>query len=155
VGTRRLFLILAGFALLLCALPAPASAAMRKATGKTNQGLAALAWVRDDNSVALVKLKYKTRCRAPGYTAGSTIYFRDNERKPFVRDGALFSDGGKFEGPYKRGKVVFTTAMAGGPSADGGWEGTFRVQMRFYNRQGRQIDFCKTGVRRWKVGPAA
>jgi hypothetical protein len=133
-------------------LPATANAAMRKATGKTNQGLAALAWVRDDNSVALVKLKYKTRCRKPGYTAGSIIYFRDNERKPFARDGARFSDGGKFEEPYKRGKAVFTTAMAGGPSAGGGWEGTFRVQMRFYNRQGRMIDFCKTGVRTWKVG---
>ena len=155
MGTRRLFLLMAVAAVALTALPATASAAMRKATGKTSQGLAALTWVRDDNSVALVKLRYKTRCRAPGYTAGSTIYFRDNERKPFVRDGARFSDGGKFESPYKRGKVVVTTAMAGGPSADGGTEGTFRVQMRFYNRQGRQIDFCKTGVKAWKVGPPA
>jgi hypothetical protein len=155
MGTRRLYSVTALCAVGLCALPATADAAMRKATGKTNQGQSAVAWVRDDNSVAHVLVKYKARCRKPGFVVTGRMGYRDNQRKPFVRDGALFSDSGKGDIPYRRGKMVFTTAMAGGPSAAGGFEGSFRVQMRVYNRQGRLIDFCKTGVRTWSVSPAA
>ena len=155
MGARPLVSGIAVIAATLCALPATATAAMRKATGKTSQRQPALAWVRDDGSVALVKVKYRARCRAPGYRSSGVMYYRDNTRKPFVRDGARFSDSGKFETKDRRGKIVFTTSMAGGPSADGGWEGSFRVQTRWFDRRGHQIDFCQTGVRKWKVAAPA
>jgi hypothetical protein len=152
MGIRRVLAGLLVGATALCALPAVANAAMRKATGKTSQRLPALVWVRDDGSVALVKVKYRARCRAPGFRSSGVMYYRDNERKPFVRNGAQFSDGGKFEDTIRGVRTVFNTSMSGAPSADGGFEGNFRVQTRYY-RKGKRIDFCQTGVRTWKVGP--
>jgi hypothetical protein len=152
MGIRRVLAGMLVVAVALCALPAAASAAMRKATGKTSQRLPALVWVRDDGSVALVKVKYRARCRAPGFRSSGVMYYRDNERKPFVRNGAQFSDSGKFEETSRGVRTVFTTSMSGGPSADGGFEGNFRVQTRYY-RKGKRFDFCQTGVRTWKVGP--
>jgi hypothetical protein len=152
MGIRRVLAGLLVGATALCALPAVANAAMRKATGKTSQRLPALVWVRDDGSVALVKVKYRARCRAPGFRSSGVMYYRDNERKPFVRNGAQFSDGGKFEDTIRGVRTVFNTSMSGVPSADGGFEGNFRVQTRYY-RKGKRIDFCQTGVRTWKVGP--
>jgi hypothetical protein len=152
MGIRRVWVGMLVCAVGMSALPAVASAAMRKATGKTSQRLPALVWVRDDGSVSLVKVKYRGSCRARGFRSTGVIYYRDNTRKPFVRDGALFSDGGTFEDTIRGVRTVFTTAMSGGPSADGGFEGNFRVQTRYY-RKGRRIDFCQTGVRTWKVGP--
>jgi hypothetical protein len=149
---RRGLVVVVLIAAMACALPAATNAAMRKAAGKTSQGLAALVWVRDDGSVALVKVKYKARCRAPGFRSSGVMYFRDNERKPFVRSGAQFSDGGKFEETIRGVRTVFNTSMSGGPSADGGFEGNFRVTTRYY-RKGKRIDFCQTGVRTWKVAP--
>ena len=152
MGIRRLVQGTAVCAVALCALPATASAAIRKATGETSQRLPALVWVRDDGSVSLLKVKYRARCRAPGFRSSGVMYYRDNERKPFVRSGAQFSDGGKFEDTVRGVRTVFTTSMSGAPSADGGFEGNFRVQTRYY-RKGRRIDFCQTGVRTWRVGP--
>jgi hypothetical protein len=152
MGIRRVLAGLLVGATALCALPAVADAAMRKATGKTSQRLPAVVWVRDDGSVALVKVKYRARCRAPGFRSSGVMYYRDNERKPFVRNGAQFSDGGKFEDTIRGVRTVFNTSMSGAPSADGGFEGNFRVQTRYY-RKGKRIDFCQTGVRTWKVGP--
>jgi hypothetical protein len=152
MGIRRVLAGLLVGATALCALPAVANAAMRKATGKTSQRLPAVVWVRDDGSVALVKVKYRARCRAPGFRSSGVMYYRDNERKPFVRNGAQFSDGGKFEDTIRGVRTVFNTSMSGAPSADGGFEGNFRVQTRYY-RKGKRIDFCQTGVRTWKVGP--
>jgi hypothetical protein len=152
MGIRRVLAGLLVGATALCALPAVANAAMRKAKGKTSQRLPALVWVRDDGSVALVKVKYRARCRAPGFRSSGVMYYRDNERKPFVRSGAQFSDGGKFEDTIRGVRTVFNTSMSGAPSADGGFEGNFRVQTRYY-RKGKRIDFCQTGVRTWKVGP--
>jgi hypothetical protein len=152
MGIRRVLAGLLVGATALCALPAVANAAMRKATGKTSQRLPVVVWVRDDGSVALVKVKYRARCRAPGFRSSGVMYYRDNERKPFVRNGAQFSDGGKFEDTIRGVRTVFNTSMSGAPSADGGFEGNFRVQTRYY-RKGKRIDFCQTGVRTWKVGP--
>ena len=94
MGTRQLCRLTALFAVTACVVPAAADAAMRKATGETSQGRGALVWVRDDNSVALVKVQWRAACRRSVPATGS-LYFRDNQRQPFVRDGARFSDGGK------------------------------------------------------------
>jgi hypothetical protein len=155
MGARRLGSLTALGAVWLCALPAVAIAAMHKATGETSQRMPALVWARDDGAVVLVKVKYKGRCRAPGFRSKGVMYYRDTQTKPFGRDGASFSDGGKFETKRRGAKMIFTTAMSGAPSAGGGWEGTFRVQTRWFDRRGRQIDFCQTGLRRWKVGAPA
>jgi hypothetical protein len=156
MGIRRLLRGTAVCAVALCALPATASAATRKGTGQTSQHKHALVWVRDDGSVSLVRLGFKAPCRAPGYTIASRMYFRDIEPGRFVRDGARFSDDGKFTKRFPdRTKLVATVAMSGGPSADGGFEGTFRAQLRYYDRRGRFEDFCKTPAITWKVGPPA
>jgi hypothetical protein len=154
MSTRRLkaCTVLAATAVALSGAPATASAAMRKARGETNQGLPALLWVREDNSIALVQLRYRAKCRAPGYYWRDNMYFRDNERKPFQREGANFSDGGKFTGHYREGPAVFNTKMTGGPSPEGGWQGTFTTSVRVYNKRKKPTDFCRTPAITWKVG---
>jgi len=152
MGTRRICAVLLAAAVGLSAVPASAGAAMRKATGKTNQGLAALVWVREDNSIALVRLRYRAKCRADGFYWRDNMYFRDNERKPFKRDGANFSDGGKFTAQYREGPAVFNTKMSGGPTAEGGWQGTFTTTVRVYNKRKKLTDFCRTPAITWKVG---
>ena len=154
MGRRRLLVGMLVSVVALSALPSAVSAATRKATGETSQKLPALVWVRDDGAVTLVKVKYRARCRAPGFRSSGVMYYRDNERKPFVRNGTQFSDGGKFEETSRGVRTVFNTSMSGAPSADGGFEGNFRVTTRYY-RKGKRFDFCQTGVRTWKVGPPA
>ena len=151
MGTRRLSWGIALCMVALCALPATASAAMRKATGKTNQGKAVSAWIRGDNSVALVKFAFKAKCRDPGYYWTDKMYFRDRPEGPFERQGEAFSDGGKYKMKYKDGPATFVANMTGAPSPAGGWEGTFRISVRAYNRRGKMIDFCKTRPLTWKV----
>jgi hypothetical protein len=156
-GTRRarLAAAVAATAVALSAVPATASAANRKATGKTQQRLPSLAWVREDNSIALVKLTYRAECRAPGYYWRDRVYFVDNAKRPFQREGANFSDGGKFEMKYREGPAIFNTKMTGGPSPEGGWQGTFAITVRVYNKRKKLTDFCRTPALTWKVGPAA
>jgi hypothetical protein len=135
------------------ALPVTASAATRKAIGKTAQGKRAAVWVRDDGSVSLVKLYYRAACRAPGFRSTGSIVFIDNTKQPFVRSGATFSDGGVRTARTREGKTVANSKMTGGPSADGGQEGTFSMALRYYDKRGHRLDFCKTGTLKWKVGP--
>jgi hypothetical protein len=45
--------------------------------------------------------------------------------------------------------------MAGAPSADGGWQGTFSISVRVYNRKGKLTDYCKTPRLTWTAGPPA
>ena len=149
---RRIGTGLAVAAVALSALPATASAAMRKATGETNQGLPALVWVREDNSIALVQVRYRAKCRAPGFYWRDKMYFRDNERNPFQREGANFSDGGKFTAQYREGPAVFNTKMTGGPSPEGGWQGTFSTTVRVYNKRKKLTDFCRSPAVTWTVG---
>jgi hypothetical protein len=142
-------------AVALSALPATAGAATRKATGQTSAGEPVTLWVRADNSVSLVKFKWEAKCRAPGFTWRDKLYFRDRPEGPFKREGAAFSDGGTFKKRYKEGPATFNTRMAGAPSADGGWEGTFSISVRVYNRKGKLTDYCRTGRLTWKAGPPA
>jgi hypothetical protein len=139
----------------LSALPATASAANRKATGKTSQGRQALVWVRGDGSVSYVRVRFKADCRKPDYVWTDGMFFRDRAPEPFQRDGAMFSNGGKFKKPYPGGSAAFNTMMTGGPSADGGFEGTFRVSVRLYSRKHRLRDVCRAQAVTWKVGPPA
>jgi hypothetical protein len=139
-------------AVALCALPASASAALRKATGKTSQGKRALAHIREDNSVALVKLYYAADCRKPTFKYSAGIYFRDVPDAPFQRQGDAFSDGGPLKRKLSKGRYAkLVGQMTGAPSAAGGWEGTLQITVRVYNRKDKQIDACKTGQLSWKV----
>ena len=151
---RRVLAGVAATACLAAAVPATAGEAMRKAPGRTNQGKEALVWARGDNSVALVKLKYVAVCRDKDFVWRDKIYFRDTKERPFTRDGVNFSDGGTFEAQFREGPASFTTQMAGGPSTDGGWKGTFKMTVRVYNKRRKLTDVCKTRTITWWTAPA-
>jgi hypothetical protein len=155
MGTQRLKRASALCAVVLCAAPATADAAIRKATGETSQGKPVLLWVRDDGVVTLLKFKWEADCRTRGFVWRENMYFRDKPEGPFKREGAAFSDGGTFKKRFRGGvTVTYNTAMTGAPAEGGGWQGTFRVSAREY-RRGRMVDFCKTGRLTWRAGPPA
>jgi hypothetical protein len=146
MGTRQLGRSVAVFAVALCVLPAVASGATARWTGKTNQGRAAIAHVRDDGRIRLIKTKYKASCRKAGYTWVSSQLWKDAPEGPIEQGGGQFSDSGPLSGPYKRGSYTIEGSVAG-TIADGRIRGTQSLVIRIYNRQKRQIDVCKSNIR--------
>jgi hypothetical protein len=142
---------MAAAAMALGAIPATAGAAMRKTVGKTSQGKQALVWVRDDNSVARVDVRYKAKCRKKGRSVTGRMYWRDRPQGPFQRNGEAFSDGGE----TRDNEIKLGTQMNGAPDPAGGWTGTFSITATVYNRRGKVRDTCKTGELSWKVGAPA
>jgi hypothetical protein len=148
---QRLCRWLAASALALCALPATADAAMRKATGETSQGKRALMWIRGDGSVALIAIKFDASCRR-GEVWADGMRFRSD---PETRETDTVSVGGKFRSRYRGGTAAFNTRVTAQRRPDGGYHGAFRTTVAIYNKGKRLTDLCKTGVLTWTVGPPA
>jgi hypothetical protein len=146
MGTRQLCRLTALFAVGLCVLPAMASGATARWTGKTNQGRAAIAHVGDDGRIRLIKTKYKADCRKPRYTWSSSQLWKDAPEGPIEQGNGQFSDSGPLSGPYKRGSFTVEGSVAG-TIADGRIKGTQSLVIRVYNAQKRQIDVCKSNIR--------
>src|SRR4051812_13653725 len=130
----------------LCALPASASAATARWTGKTNQRRAAIAHVRDDGRLRLMKVKYKADCRKPGYTWTSAQIWKDLPEGPIEQGNGQFSDSGSLTDTYKRGSFTVEGSVSG-TIANGRIDGTQSLVIRLFNKQKRQIDVCKSNIR--------
>jgi len=123
-----------------------AAAATARWTGKTNQGRAAIAHVRDDGRIRLIKTKYKAGCRKPGYTWVSQQLWKDLPEGPIEQGNGQFSDSGLLTDTYKQGSFTVDGSVSG-TIADNRIEGTQSLVIRLFNRQKRQIDVCKSKIR--------
>ena len=111
--------------------------------------------MRSDGSVSYVRIRFVADCRKKDRVYTDGIFYRDRAPALFTRDGANFSDGGTFKRKLGRDTTTISTRMTGAPSADGGFEGTFRASIRIYNSKKRLRDVCRVSGVTWKVPPAA
>jgi hypothetical protein len=128
-------------------LAAPAHAEAARWRGQTEQGRLALVRTAADGTVAVVRIRWRARCR-PGDYVGGTAF----ERPLDTVTARSFTDAGRYRARLDGGFRARLRVRVNGTLSAGRrrWRGSFRVRAAIY-RRGRRVDTCRLSGLRWSA----
>jgi hypothetical protein len=117
--------------------------------GRTSQDRPIRLAATPEGQVKRVWLRWKVRCRRQGTMTGRGYFDTSIEQQ-----GNQFTGGATHRLPRQDGmRPILTTRIEGTIEPGSGAQGIARFVLRF-RRNGRQVDYCRSGTVRWSVARA-